>query len=299
VFCDESHKHKATRSLTFKFIRALRPQNGFRFFTATPISNSIEDLRCYLNLAWDDRWADPAIDPENPWGAIGIHSLDPQYHEENPAPPDEACPRSKAMLNPKLFRALLRTSKLPGTMAVDAAEQWLPAFQSLMTVRRTMASKITAVNAAGENHEVRVGDSVPPFRARTVILAYKSAAHRRRHRLYQDALASMAGSDGFTEGPHPDSDPRGKQNITYIKRLQVHTVSAHAEPFTISYMHEGAKVGVAHINTLSVSPLFSPSLPSSWRILPTGLLFSADHSQARVWPRQRTHHVPSACHARH
>lgn len=253
VICDESHKAKSTRTRTFQWLEALKPVSGYWFLSATPMPNNIEDLTCYLWLNWTDEWKTDAIDPEHPMDAIGWHSQSQQYYGQTDdngdpivVPADTDCPRDKAILDPELFRQLLRH----GTMRPDISKRYLPAVLELMCMRRTMATMIDCIDQDGNPVTQRIGDNVPEFTSRTVELGYGNARVRHEHLRYQEALIREINEPGASEPTQRGGDVQGKRNMATHKRLQVMTLSAHLEPFTMSYTNRGYKAGVAETNTL-------------------------------------------------
>jgi hypothetical protein len=249
VCCDEAHKAKTTRSLQYHWIETLRPQMGYLFLTATPMPNTIEDLKCYLKLNWKPEWAGDQINPDYPHAAIGLLSADVRYQTDNPdeKPEDVPCPQDRGIMNPKLFHRLLDSS---GGMDADVASRLLPAIQSQISTRRTMSDVVAWTDDDGKDHEVRIGASVPEYTCRVVELAYKKAHNRKRHDQYHQPLAySLTGGAG-AEGPHPESGTVGKRNMAAHKRLQVLTTCLHAERFTHSYGNQSVKTGLAEVNSL-------------------------------------------------
>jgi hypothetical protein len=251
VICDESHKIKSTKGRSFEFVEALKPRSGYWFLSATPMSNNIEDLTPYLMLNWDEAtMQEPSVDPAFAHNSIGLKEQYPNGKEEDPDAPREdcACPDINAILNPALFKKL--TPK--GTMTVEVSKQYLPTLLRRLAHRRTMASMIDSVDENGEDCQIRIGEHVPDFVTRTIEVAYKDQRLRDHHHKYQAPLVQAVKSEDPTTVPSPqrNGDPQGKRNMATHKRLQVMTLSAHLEPFTISYMAQKQKMGVVQTNTL-------------------------------------------------
>jgi hypothetical protein len=222
------------------------------FLSATPMPNTIEDMKCYLMLNWQEEWAHEEVDPKFPMAAIGIWSKDARSDPDDPdcSFPTQDCQitPTKAHLNPKLFRACINPE---GGMDGRVAATLLPAIQSQLSMRRTMSSVISWEDADGAQHAVRVGEEVPPFECKTIELAFKEAYNYKRADAYYDDLAAgMSDTRGGTKGPHHDSGQVGIRNMAYHKRLQVLSTSIHAERFTQSYQAQAVKTGVEEMNTL-------------------------------------------------
>lgn len=252
VCCDEAHKLKSTKTKTYVWVSLLEPSGGFMFLTATPMPNTIEDLKCFLKLNWQEAWYDENHTPNKPWHAIGLFSRVPAPtpdSDESQATPDlVSAPAIKAILNPKLFHRLL--NKESG-MESEVASNYLPAIMQQISMRRTMSSVIEWTDAiTGEAKSVRVGKNVPPYKVKTIELAYKSARNYKRFSKYQSQLSQQLSGPGVTPGPHPESGFVGKRDTAAHKRLQVLATSLHAESFTQSYMRTSHKAGVEEVNTL-------------------------------------------------
>ena len=125
-------------------------RTSFMFLTATLMPNTIEDLKCFLKLNWQEDWRDDANhSPNKPWHAIGLFSRVPasstDSDQSQPTSDLVTAPPIKAILNPLLFHRLL--DKESG-MDSDVASNYLPAVMKQISMRRTMSSVICAYACA-------------------------------------------------------------------------------------------------------------------------------------------------------